>query len=403
MSATLRPQHSSRGDREQGAVLILFALLLVGFLGLAATVIDVPLARLTQQQMQTTSDFAATEGLRQGVLLPGDASVDARVATALATEWAFDDDFDPAAGDALSLAAGPSLELQGGSGELNASALVVSAGPFDPQLQTNVANLAHGDMVVGAYLNGVAAEETEQYTRTDFLPTVAADAFLVRLRRTRNLEALDQIAGVSSSGAPLPFVFGLGTAIGSEDGTYNPRTDGLTVRSTSIGQARRAVAVPPTQLLPVGIFIDAWENLFPTATNVSGTVAGSGVWSLTDTVVGGSIALPSATDVLRHVGQVVQLQATAADVAATTLVLPILALQDAIPLEAGGTAWIVGFGLCRVQVVAGAWTVAKLPAAVLPFGSARLPEALRAMYAGPFPLASFEAVSEPVLASTIAR
>ena len=53
----------SQPDRA-GYVLVLFVMMFLGLLGLAALVIDLGFARLTQRQMQTAVDSAALEGLR---------------------------------------------------------------------------------------------------------------------------------------------------------------------------------------------------------------------------------------------------------------------------------------------------------------------------------------------------
>jgi uncharacterized membrane protein len=55
-------RHRSR--KRRGYTLVFFAMFLFGFMALAALVIDIGFARLTQRQMQTAVDAAALEGLR---------------------------------------------------------------------------------------------------------------------------------------------------------------------------------------------------------------------------------------------------------------------------------------------------------------------------------------------------
>ena len=48
-------------------MLVLFVMLFVGIMGLAALVIDMGFARLAQREMQTAVDSAALEGLRGAI------------------------------------------------------------------------------------------------------------------------------------------------------------------------------------------------------------------------------------------------------------------------------------------------------------------------------------------------
>ncbi|MEZ6129766.1 MAG: Tad domain-containing protein [Planctomycetaceae bacterium] len=59
-----RPCKSSTGRSRSGYILVFFAMILFGIMAMAALVIDIGFARLTQQQMQTAVDAAAIEGLR---------------------------------------------------------------------------------------------------------------------------------------------------------------------------------------------------------------------------------------------------------------------------------------------------------------------------------------------------
>src|SRR5208337_4438462 len=73
--------------KRAGYVLVFFAFMFFGLMGLAALVIDMGFARLAQRQMQTAVDSAALEGLRfrddipSHWHTPGNATYDAIVAT----------------------------------------------------------------------------------------------------------------------------------------------------------------------------------------------------------------------------------------------------------------------------------------------------------------------------------
>src|SRR5262249_55839744 len=82
---------------------------------------------------------------------------------------------------------------------------------------------------------------------TGSLGTVDDTAFLVRLRRAKELQdfAAQTEPDVASSGPSLPLMFGRGTTIYGDDPTvpYSPRRDGVTVRATAIAQLRPALHV----------------------------------------------------------------------------------------------------------------------------------------------------------------
>ena len=85
----------SRTIGRGGYVMVLFALLLFGLMAMAALVIDIGLARLTQRQMQVAATSAALEGLRgrseegSGLTLE-----DRQAAAEQIIAWTFDDDLD---------------------------------------------------------------------------------------------------------------------------------------------------------------------------------------------------------------------------------------------------------------------------------------------------------------------
>lgn len=237
---------SARGPRR-GAVAIQFAMLTFAFFGIAAVLIDMRLAVHAQQLMQHAADSAALEGLgRREATVPPNM----RQAASDRVQVCFDDDLDPSNGDPMNFGAGPVIDLVNGIGPDNSSAqLVVGTPPvLDVVPELNTGNAVHGDIVTGTF-DPLATTHVENsdYTRSDFTPAAAPPgrgAMLVRMRRTPDRFGLDQIPGVSSSGPPLPFLFGFGSTMhGDGVSGYDPRTDGVTVRATSIADARRAVQI----------------------------------------------------------------------------------------------------------------------------------------------------------------
>lgn len=234
----------TRPARAGGAIAIQFALLAFAFFAIAAVVIDVRLASLAQQQMQAAADVAALEGLRQKGISPGTSQ---RTVASDTVRRFFDDDLRPANGDPMQYGAGPLVTLTGGHAGSNGSAQLTASGVYDPVLELNAANAPWGDIVLGSHDAADTAHlEDADYTRSDFAPTsdAAASAVLVRVRRTANATGLDRIAGVSSSGPPLPFLFGLASTMHAAPGSaYDPRTRGLSVQAASIAATRRAIEV----------------------------------------------------------------------------------------------------------------------------------------------------------------
>ncbi len=268
-------RHRSRARR--GYTLVFFAMFLFGFMALAALVIDIGFARLTQRQMQTAVDAAALEGLRFRDEVPQDL-VDAIVAAGgnggdpsdpeyrdYARRWlasrivalTFDDNLDPDDGDEIGFGAGPVVELTGGVGDpmLNAGQLLrLPDTPFYKPLRSdktfglelNLADDMHGDMVAGEYDPEKEHWELPSYSREDFTPTPAGDAFLVRMRRTdRPVAGLDQVDNVSSHGPSIPYLFARGAFLPASDPNtgYSPRHHGMTVRATGIADARPVLSV----------------------------------------------------------------------------------------------------------------------------------------------------------------
>ncbi|MEM1451269.1 MAG: pilus assembly protein TadG-related protein [Planctomycetota bacterium] len=271
----------SPGGPRRGGILVFVALLFLVLLGLAAVVIDLGIVRATQLQLQASADAASLEGLRgrdADIADPTERDLARRTSAARFAALVFDEDTDlTTAPNEYFLGAGPTLST--GVGGINdpAGGILETDGPYIPLLQTNVDNFQQGDLVSGTYaaLDPAAPErndwhdEASTYLRNDFTVDDAADApsFLARTRRTRDTLGLDRQPGVSSSGPTLPYLFGLGSGVLSTETpeVYDPRRDGITVRATSIADARPAVAAGiATSTLP-GLAPIAFDLVDPTA------------------------------------------------------------------------------------------------------------------------------------------
>jgi len=259
----------------RGAILLQVTFLRFALMGLFAVVVDMGIARTTQGFMQASADAAAMDGLRFRNLFPDDpalSELERRAAAARAAALVFDEDLDLSTGaSAYLLGAGPTLETSIGGIDDPAGGLLVEGGPYLPLLQSNLdTNEPHGDLVAGSFAatdpldpgNPDWHAEDGSYLRSDFTASSAADApsaraFLARLRRTNDVDGLDEQAGISSRGETLPFLFGLGSASLSSDdpATYDPRRDGITVRATAIADARPALAAGLSGPLSLGLAV----------------------------------------------------------------------------------------------------------------------------------------------------
>ena len=248
-------------------VQVFIALLLFTFFAFGGLVSDLGLVRLTQRQMNTSSDAAALEGMR---LSDAVSETDRRAAARDALRAHFDDDFDVTASDAYRLGAGPVVVLSGGVGSMAANQKVDVAPSvvYEPQPALNLANAAHGDMVGGWFDEADLAHlESSTYARSDFDTGAGGvrprEAFLVRLRRTTGTNALDQQPGVSTRGPTLPYLFSRGSLMAA-----GMRARGVTVRSTSIAAGRPATlaGIPRPALglvgtAPFAMEFDHWNTL----------------------------------------------------------------------------------------------------------------------------------------------
>lgn len=276
MTAPRRRIHA----RRSGYVLLLVAMLLFGLMALAALTVDIGLARFTQSKMQVAADLAVLEGMRRS---PSEASDLVR--------GLYRDDDD--AEDARK--AERTVLLEDGLSDLNASARM-TFGRFVPDLQLNEDdNEDHGDFVRGTFRyvdpdtnERVRHAEGPDYRRDDFGRNALGTALLARLRRTPvGLNSLDRDDPISSSGDPLPFLFGMGTMIRGADpddpAVYSPRHHGLTVRATAIADLRPVLVVgAPVPAAPhdrpratrIALELAAWEALDPTSSLIVDPMTG---------------------------------------------------------------------------------------------------------------------------------
>lgn len=319
-------------------MLVQIALVLSAVFAVASLAIDFGYATLTQVQMQNAADAAALEGIRfrNAVADDGFASDCARrLAARDIVTWTFDDDFNAATGDPHAFGAGPVIEFDAGVGDLEALRGMRPGTPpvYKPTLELNQAgNVVHGDMVSGAFTWNAAPppDEDDGYLRLDFVANPAVplpgasgftacpdappalwpvsgsgpllsdsdQAFLARLRRTTDNAGLDSVASVSSSGPPLPLLWGSGTTMhGDADGTYSPRRDGLTVRASAIAQARPAMRVGTTAgPYPGGLPFALDRTLVETlgVTPLAAQLEATGLITVGGAVVGQFVAAPRA-------------------------------------------------------------------------------------------------------------
>jgi hypothetical protein len=283
---------------RRGYVLVYFAMLTFVLMAVASLVIDVGFAFITRRQMQTAVGSAALEGLRFRDSVPlqwkdptNSGQLDSSIITAMQGEgldpsnldnvrrWAaqqnvvntFDDNLNPTDGDPSNFGAGPVVNFTESpgvppSGQAIAASQTISPGtptvykPSDLKwpFQINPNNDVMGDMVSGSYtfnpLNyapSTSRVEDENYNRTDFQAgtTSPANSFLVRMKRSNEPP---NNAPISSSGPPIPYLFGRGSLLTTQQqggNTVWAKSQGITVRATSIADARPAMAVGPS--LPV--------------------------------------------------------------------------------------------------------------------------------------------------------
>lgn len=282
------------GRRRRGYTLVFFAMMLFGIMAMAALVIDIGFARLTQRQMQTAVDAAALEGLRfRDEIPPGyppttDLDVARRQQASNVVLWHFDDNLDTSGDDVAfdsesgMFGAGPLVDFAGGAGDpALAASQMMSIDPNNPVykpsgLEPNADDVVHGDMVAGIYDKDGVHIEDPNYIRGDFTPkSEIADAnepddesFLVRMRRLPDdFDVVDTEPGISSKGPEIPYLFARGSLANRQ-----LIQNGVTVHGTGIADARPAMSVGapvPSHNIPgtldIAIDLSRWSGIAPIA------------------------------------------------------------------------------------------------------------------------------------------
>ena len=419
-------------------MLVGVSLVVFGLFALVAAVVEAGAARAAQAKLQDAVDLAAREGLRARDLADVDPDLVRRAVASDLVRLTFDGDLDLGTAD-------PDLQLgAGGIVPLDDLAGVGGAGGFEPATigryvpapALNAGNEGHGDLVAGTFVPGAPAGETAAYERLDFLvagpgAAAGATAFLARARRTTDALGLDAVPGVSTSGPPLPYLFGLGTTsqpVAGSGTAYDPRRDGITVRATAIADARPALAASlgpdGAGLLELGsstvdggtlaVALDAvaWSALAagdPLAFEAS---AGQLLQVGTGAVVGSVVAVAGLAEVGDVLPVTAGLAPSAADALASTRPRPVLLART----EAPGSVRVVALGAVDVVTadadpVAGTLTLSALraPQTLAPDrASLRAPGAWLALEAGgpaeiPGLRAAFEATPGRLLAPALVR
>ena len=245
---------------------VFIALLLFAFFAFGGLIADLGFVRLTQRQMSNAADGVALEALRLEDSL---SDADRRQAARKRMQDFFDDDFRATFGDDYNYGAGPSVSLLGGSTNMGANKRLVidSSVVYEPDVQLNATNEDFGDLVAGWYdETDPDHAEDPTYQRTDFDTSSdpsRREAFLVRIRRTNNTGGLDAQAGISSTGPVVPYLFARGSLMAGET-----REEGVSVRATTIAQARNAtLAGPPHDeygipgYAPIALELDYWNSI----------------------------------------------------------------------------------------------------------------------------------------------
>lgn len=309
----VRRPFRSRRNHRRGYTLVFFVMMLFGIMAMAALVIDIGFARLTQRQMQVAADGAALEGLRfrddypPGYSAPTSLEDARRQQASDIVAWTFDDNFDPSDGDPVNFGAGPLVQFSGGAGD---SSLVASQlMEVDPDNPVYEPQLLDG-------------------------PSMATDNFQVALRRGPT--DLPNDAHLYANGTPVPYLFARGSMINRQ-----LVAAGITVRATSNAEARHVlrVGVPsPGDLLGaqgVAIRTNLWSSL-PRDDGNSATDE-----SVVITVNGTDIG--SLAVLIYCVGQPLTLSTVPASA------------EGYLPIfhDINGTDLVVGFGLAAVTVESG--------------------------------------------------
>jgi hypothetical protein len=378
-------------QRRAGNVLLLCALMIFVIFAMAALVIDLGLARVTHRQMQAATDSSAREGIRYrdelppwlmdpnsaspfvqqmhselGIGDPTDPNYRDQVRRWMAraqVNLVFTDGIDAETGNAVQFGAGPQYAIDAGQGDGNALQFIHVPDPrtdvivYKPALQLNfngnkLINDPSGDLVAGAFiLNpnypadilGNEAVKDNKYIRRDFIedgPAVSpGTAFLVRLRRTKNPQGIDQNTydnqpNISTTGNALPLTFGQAIMLPQNPADPTPRRNGIVVRGTSIAQGRPVLAAGLAKIAD--------------ATTGEPGMSGVGTFSITLSAWQGAptftIADVSFYSAPRASGMVIVGDTLAAAPTPPTSLPPSTANQAYVPLIDAATGLVAGFG-----------------------------------------------------------
>jgi len=305
-------QHQSN---RSGAVLVIFAMIAFGLFAMAALVIDIGFARLTQRQMQVAADTAAIEGLRGEGLVGYDAR---RQNARQMIEWQFDDDLDTSTVD-VQYGAGPLLSFTGTVGEPSLAA--------------------------GQLLDVDSTSPVYKPAVLDGTPSGPGE-FQVALRRgPTDVPAAD----LYCNGPVVPYLFARGSLISRQH-----ILDGITVRATgetgspraiSVGFADSAYSLPG--LLPIALDLGYWNGLTTGVTDTQVVTAG-------DVNSVGVTFTPDTTDV-------VSMPLTVGRAVPAPAVVPDDSYTGYVPLYAdiSGVARVVGYGHATVTLTSTTATVER--------------------------------------------
>jgi|GEM_PF-6528983 len=230
---------------RRGNVLVIFAAISLVLCGLAALVIDLGIARLTQARLQAAADVAALEGLRlrDDPNQPNPADRRQR-----ASEWALQSLGDSGGGPVMEFGQAASSEEQqwadlriGSYRPVRADGEIGLEYNLPPEGASEGDEDIAGDMV--ASRTGFEPDGNGDYLRPNpngAVPALA-DSFLVRVRRSGG----ESLAGVSTDGPRPPGLFGFGT-IPAEDRSGWSWPKGVAARGIAVAKARmaRTVGVP---------------------------------------------------------------------------------------------------------------------------------------------------------------
>ena len=346
-------------QKRHGNVLIFVVMLLFALISIAALVIDMSLARLTQAQLQSVSDSSAIESAWN---LENDLTGTERIETRLAASQRVVEstEFTPFNGGSTEdgdpdLGLGPRdiLLVDGfdlnGDGLSDAGRTMIIGERVPGQLNFNLGNAEGGDIVTGVYDNDqvpldlpLAPESPSSFDRGPaFVPTVDANvnSVLVRLRRTGSTDS--GIDG-ATSGPRLPVLFGAFSHFGTGSAdAFAQRSEGYAVRSESIARLMPAVSVGAPgstggrlpEALQLAVSAESWQTIAASAVGIETSdlqTINTESYSLGSVVP----SLPSDTSLLPAVGY--------------------LSITQSIDTGGGTENRIVAFGLVHIAAPASA-------------------------------------------------